>query len=97
MAETARRGSGPGSRGWGAAGAAALAAVLGLGLAAPSGAQEGIPIPAPAVEAPVAGQSQVAVLAGGCFWGVQGVFQRVDGVDQCRIGLCRRRGEDCTV
>lgn len=25
-------------------------------------------------------QSEVAVLAGGCFWGVQGVFQHVKGV-----------------
>ena len=25
-------------------------------------------------------QMEVAVLAGGCFWGVQGVFQRVKGV-----------------
>jgi peptide-methionine (S)-S-oxide reductase len=38
-------------------------------------------IPAPAVDLP-AGQasSDVAVLAGGCFWGVQGVFQHTKGV-----------------
>jgi peptide-methionine (S)-S-oxide reductase len=42
-------------------------------------------IPVPAVDeqagegAPMAA-SGVAVLAGGCFWGVQGVFQHVDGV-----------------
>src|SRR5262245_11321275 len=38
-------------------------------------------IPAPAVDNPkVAGPLQTAVLAGGCFWGVQGVYQHVRGV-----------------
>lgn len=38
-------------------------------------------VPAPAVDEPAsAAASEVAVLAGGCFWGVQGVFQHVDGV-----------------
>jgi peptide-methionine (S)-S-oxide reductase len=38
-------------------------------------------VPPPAQDEP-AGEatSEVAVLAGGCFWGVQGVFQHVDGV-----------------
>jgi peptide-methionine (S)-S-oxide reductase len=44
-------------------------------------AQEGIAIPAPVVDAvSVRVGTEVAVLAGGCFWGVQGVFQHVDGV-----------------
>ena len=30
--------------------------------------------------------SEVAVLAGGCFWGVQGVFQHVDGVTSAVSG-----------
>jgi len=33
-----------------------------------------------------AGQHQTAVFAGGCFWGVQSVFQRVKGVVQTTIG-----------
>lgn len=38
-------------------------------------------VPAPAVDEPAgSATSEVAVLAGGCFWGVQGVFQHVDGV-----------------
>jgi peptide-methionine (S)-S-oxide reductase len=39
-------------------------------------------IPAPAVDTPAAqaGSSEVAVLAGGCFWGLQGMFQHVKGV-----------------
>ena len=44
-------------------------------------------VPPPAVDAP-AGQaaSDVVVLAGGCFWGVQGVFQHVDGVTSAVSG-----------
>src|SRR5438046_9452726 len=44
-------------------------------------AEEGIKIPAPAQDETASGaKSEVAVLAGGCFWGVQGVFQHVRGV-----------------
>ncbi|HEX4195598.1 MAG TPA: peptide-methionine (S)-S-oxide reductase MsrA [Stellaceae bacterium] len=53
----------------------ALALVL-----APLAAQARV-VPPPAQDE-AAGQAttEVAVLAGGCFWGVQGVFQHVDGV-----------------
>jgi peptide-methionine (S)-S-oxide reductase len=45
-------------------------------------------IPAPAVDAPApsATGSQTIVLAGGCFWGVQAVFQHVKGVSQALSG-----------
>jgi peptide-methionine (S)-S-oxide reductase len=44
-------------------------------------------VPPPAVdEASHATASSVAVLAGGCFWGVQGVFQHVKGVTQALSG-----------
>jgi peptide-methionine (S)-S-oxide reductase len=33
-----------------------------------------------------AGERQTAVFAGGCFWGVQSVFQRVKGVTQTVVG-----------
>jgi len=33
-----------------------------------------------------AGELQTAVLAGGCFWGVQSVFQRVRGVVKTTVG-----------
>jgi peptide-methionine (S)-S-oxide reductase len=44
-------------------------------------------VPAALIEEP-AGQaeSEVAILAGGCFWGVQGVFQHVTGVTQAVSG-----------
>ena len=40
------------------------------------------PIPAAKVDAPLAASpgKQTAVFAGGCFWGTQGVFERVKGV-----------------
>jgi peptide-methionine (S)-S-oxide reductase len=45
-------------------------------------------IPAPAVDTPAAEAkgSQVAVLAGGCFWGLQGMFEHVQGVTQVVAG-----------
>lgn len=51
-------------------------------------ASEALAVPAPLVdEGPTAsGKAEVAVLAGGCFWGVQGVFQRVDGVTSAVSG-----------
>ena len=53
----------------------------------PAQAQEGIVIPAPAVDvASSDSASGVAVFAGGCFWGVQGVFQRVKGVTNAVSG-----------
>ncbi len=50
------------------------------------------PIPAPIhdIVAPAsgweAGQRETAVFAGGCFWGVQSVFQRVKGVLETVVG-----------
>ena len=42
---------------------------------------EGHVVPAPEHdESPSDAAAEVAVLAGGCFWGVQGVFEHVDGV-----------------
>ena len=44
-------------------------------------------MPAPAVDSPkAAGPLQTAVLAGGCFWGVQGVYQHVRGVRKVLSG-----------
>jgi peptide-methionine (S)-S-oxide reductase len=44
-------------------------------------AREGIAIPAPSVDSQSGkAQSEIAIIAGGCFWGVQGVYQHVDGV-----------------
>lgn len=54
-----------------------------IGLRAlPTFGEDARAIPAPTMDEPAApgATSEVAVLAGGCFWGVQGVFQHVRGV-----------------
>ena len=68
--------------------AALVAPVLAIQLALPlSAAGEAREIPAPAIdEAAGAARSETAVLAAGCFWGVQGVFQHVDGVTSAVSG-----------
>jgi len=51
--------------------------------------ESGVVIAPPAIDEPVqvaAGHEETAVLAGGCFWGVQGVFQHVRGVTQVVAG-----------
>lgn len=54
---------------------------------APSGAEEARVIPAPTVDEPAGLRvSETVVLAGGCFWGVQGVFQHVAGVTSAVSG-----------
>jgi peptide-methionine (S)-S-oxide reductase len=54
----------------------------------PAYAEEGRPLPAAMLdEQPAAAlASEVAVLAGGCFWGVQGVFAHVEGVTKAVSG-----------
>ena len=53
----------------------------------PVSAQEGLALPKPAVDAaPTQAASEVIVFAGGCFWGVQGVFQHVKGVTNAVSG-----------
>jgi len=66
------------------------AIVLALGLALAGGgpvlAESNHLVPPPALDETAGPTTQVAVLAGGCFWGVQGVFQHVDGVTSAVSG-----------
>src|SRR5437667_2931969 len=50
--------------------------------------KSGVSVPAPSVDAVLAsGKSeQTVVLAGGCFWGIQAVFQHVKGVISATSG-----------
>lgn len=52
------------------------------------GSASSVVVPAPTVDEPKAapGATETAVLAGGCFWGVQGVFQHVKGVTMAESG-----------
>lgn len=72
----------------------ALRGIAALALAAPLAAlaarrgepAPGVALPAPAVDVPalaaaeMPAKEQTAVFAGGCFWGVEGVFEHVKGV-----------------
>jgi len=51
------------------------------------GAEAPVVVAPPAIDNPKApGSLQTAVLAGGCFWGVQGVFEHVRGVQKVVAG-----------
>ena len=71
-----------------AAAALLTAALVGLDDARHAAAAErAVLIPPPALDAPKApGPVQTAVVAGGCFWGVQAVYQHVRGVREARSG-----------
>ncbi len=67
-------------------GATALAATL-LGGGALAGGAPPVKAPPPAYDPPVEGHAlQTAVVAGGCFWGLQGVYEHVRGVKQVLAG-----------
>ena len=59
---------------------------IGVGTAAHAG-EAAVVIPPPSVDNPkVSGPVQTAVVAGGCFWGVQAVYQHVRGVQRALSG-----------
>ena len=65
-------------------------AVLLAGLAScqsAAAAHEAVRLPAPVVDAaPSTAHDEMAVFAGGCFWGIEAVFERVKGVHQVTAG-----------
>ena len=61
-------------------------ALIAAALAGCASSQAAVRVPAPSFDAPAAGIVGTAVLAGGCFWGLQGVFEHVRGVKQVVAG-----------
>jgi peptide-methionine (S)-S-oxide reductase len=62
---------------------AALGALAGAALFAYGpvrAAEDAVVIPPPAMDEPASGGVETVVIAGGCFWGVQGVFQHTAGI-----------------
>ena len=65
----------------------ALTLLLSLALAGSASAAELYkPIPAPALDPAFTTSSETGVFAGGCFWGIQAVFQHVKGVTRAESG-----------
>ncbi|HEX5181810.1 MAG TPA: peptide-methionine (S)-S-oxide reductase MsrA [Allosphingosinicella sp.] len=66
-----------------------------LGLAAAcSQAAAAPPPPSPKVDVPAAAGLQTAVFAGGCFWGMEGVFEHVKGVRSAVSGYAGGKASD---
>lgn len=70
----------------GALGLLAIGAAALPWLAPARSAEEAVRIPPPALDEKVFAGPATATFAGGCFWGVQGVFQHVEGVTQAVSG-----------
>ena len=65
---------------------AILLPALLLASCGPAAAERAVPIPAARSDVPAAAGTQVAVLAGGCFWGMEAVFEQVRGVRSVTSG-----------
>jgi peptide-methionine (S)-S-oxide reductase len=66
---------------------AALLVMLGFAVPFASAESPARALPAPALDVAASGSGlQTAVFAGGCFWGVQGVFEHVKGVTRAVSG-----------
>ena len=78
--------------------AALVAPALGIALAGCSSYSTATPLPDPAVDIPLAktAGTQTAVLAGGCFWGVEGVFEHVMGVTRVVSGYAGGTADTAT-
>lgn len=63
--------------------AVALPAILG----ASNEARAATSVPPPQLSEPATTKREVAVLAGGCFWGVEAVYEHVKGVSDVRSGF----------
>ncbi len=59
-------------------------------------AERAVPLPAPAADVKPSSGEQVAVLAGGCFWGMEAVFQSVKGVHSVTNGYAGGTRETAT-
>lgn len=73
--------------------AIAIAAALSI---PPATAERAVPVPAIATDVPPTPGLATAVLAGGCFWGMEAVFERVKGVKSVVSGYAGGAKGDAT-
>ncbi len=64
----------------------ALSLIITAGCSGPGHAEKAIPLPAPALDQARESRTETAVFAGGCFWGMEAVFERVKGVSAVTSG-----------
>jgi peptide-methionine (S)-S-oxide reductase len=78
--------------------ASAASLCLALACASTLAAEAAVAVPAPSGKAVLASTANTAtvVLAGGCFWGVQGVFQHTQGVLQAVSGYAGGKADSAT-
>ena len=81
-----------------AAGGVTTAIVASLMAVTPAmvSAEEAVRLPAPALDPADSRTSATAIFAGGCFWGVEGVFSRVAGVTRVTSGYHGGSAADAT-
>jgi peptide-methionine (S)-S-oxide reductase len=77
---------------WVGLAALATAILLATSLAAPAAGT----LPDPAIDESPSPGSRAAVLAGGCFWGMEGVFEHVKGVDEVVSGYAGGEADTAT-
>jgi len=59
-------------------------------------AERAVPIPPARIDVPAGGAPQTAVFAGGCFWGMEAVFEHVKGVRSVTSGYAGGGGDTAT-
>lgn len=67
--------------------AVASAIALPLAISWSRAAEAATNVPPAALNVPAAGHREVAILAGGCFWGMEGVYEHVKGVTDVTSGF----------
>ena len=76
--------------------ALAIAGLGSLALSSQTHAERAVPIPVARVDVPATPGLQTAVLAGGCFWGMEAVFEQVKGVKNVVAGYAGGTRETAT-
>jgi peptide-methionine (S)-S-oxide reductase len=74
----------------------AAAALWAISFSSPGVAEKAVPIPAIAADAKETGNTAVAIFAGGCFWGMEGVFEHVKGVKNVTSGYAGGTAQTAT-